>query len=455
MTDTPHPAVADDASERTRFLEIDSSTRAALAEFRPTLTAVLPGILRDFYGHLRAWPRLAAMFDGSAAMDRAAAAQARHWERLFSGRFDADYMQSVRRVGLIHSHIGLEPRFYIGGYAFVLTRLFAAASHAHASRLNPAAAQDRTARLMRALTQAVMLDMDLAISVTIEENKAEYDRRLAALATEFEARVGNVVTGMAEDGRRAHATADAMHRTAQGGVERAGIVADAAHEASASIETVAAAAEQLATSVTEISRRLADSADMTRAAVAASARTDGIMQSLTESAQRIGEVVGLIGNIAGQTNLLALNATIEAARAGEAGKGFAVVANEVKTLANETRKATETVASQVAGMQQATAEVVGAIASITGAIGRINEATAAIAAAVEEQGAATTEITRSVTGVAAGTRQVSEHVAAMREDAQRTREDARRSADAIDTQADRMRLLQTEVGAFLDRVKAA
>ncbi len=157
--------------ERLDFLRIDSRTRSTLAEFLPALQRELPLVLRAFYAHVQRWPPLASMFSDQAAMKRAGEAQVQHWLNLFSGRFDDEYASSVRRVGLIHSRIGLEPRWYIGGYTFILNYLYTMACNAFASRLNPAAAQAKTAALMCALNQAAMLDMDLAISTYIEENK--------------------------------------------------------------------------------------------------------------------------------------------------------------------------------------------------------------------------------------------------------------------------------------------
>src|SRR5581483_6402434 len=140
-------------------------------------------------------------------------------------------------------------------------------------------------------------------------------------------------------------------------------------------------------------------------------RTNEQIQGLAEAAQRIGDVVKLITDIAGQTNLLALNATIEAARAGDAGKGFAVVASEVKSLANQTAKATEEIAAKIAEMQTATQESVGAVQGISQTIGRINEIATTIASAVGEQGAATKEIARNVQQASAGTNEVSSNIA--------------------------------------------
>ena len=452
----PRPSAdALDGAERTRFLEIDDDTRAALAEFRPAIEKIMPELMQGFYGHMKEWPALAAMFDGTTAMERAAKAQTGHWGRLFSGRFDQDYMDSVRRIGLRHSRIGLEPRFYIGGYAFILTRLFEAATRLHASRLNPGAAQRRTARLMRALTQAVMLDMDLAISIYIEENKNSFDRRLSELGTSFDARVSGLLQEIARQAEETRSTAGEMGEAAGAASMRAEAAVVTAHQASANVQTVAAAAEELTNSIAEISRQLNQFTAVTTEAVATSQRTDGTVRSLAEGAQRIGEVVSLIDTIAGQTNLLALNATIEAARAGESGKGFAVVASEVKSLANETRKATETIGAQITAMQRATVDVVAAIEDIAASIGRINEVTTAVAAAVEEQRAATAEISRNVVDVAQGTREVSESIAALRGDAEKTGEDAARTTGAVAAQADRVKALQQEVAQFLQQVQAA
>jgi methyl-accepting chemotaxis protein len=141
-------------------------------------------------------------------------------------------------------------------------------------------------------------------------------------------------------------------------------VATAADEASAGVQTVAASAEQLSSSISEISRQVAQSSRITEKAVSDARRTDTTVRALAEGAQWIGQVVELIRSIAGQTNLLALNATIEAARAGDAGKGFALVASKVKGLAGQTARATEEIAAQIAQLQS---ETTGAVEDIRGA----------------------------------------------------------------------------------------
>ena len=168
-------------------------------------------------------------------------------------------------------------------------------------------------------------------------------------------------------------------------------------------QAVAAATEQLSSSVSEISRQVTQASTVTHDAVASAHSADSLVSSLNASAEKIGDVVKLISDIASQTNLLALNATIEAARAGEAGKGFAVVASEVKTLATQTGKATEEIAGQVRAIQEATQSSAQAISSIVQTINRVSEISTAIASAVEEQTAATQEVARNIQEVTAAT----------------------------------------------------
>ena len=189
--------------------------------------------------------------------------------------------------------------------------------------------------------------------------------------------------------------------TAAGLQEISRSLVSSAEQANAQSGAVSAATEQLTASVNEIARQTASAAKMTDAAVEEAAKSNALVSSLENGASRIGEVVGLISDIASQTNLLALNATIEAARAGEAGKGFAVVASEVKTLANQTAKATEDITAQVAFIQAATREAVAMIGGIARTVEETREITASISAAVEQQSAAAAEVAQNILGVAA------------------------------------------------------
>ena len=179
------------------------------------------------------------------------------------------------------------------------------------------------------------------------------------------------------------------------------------------------------------------------------------VQSLADAAQKIGEVVKLIADIAGQTNLLALNATIEAARAGEAGKGFAVVASEVKNLATQTAKATEDITAQVNAIQAATKDSVQAISGIGKTIGEINQIATAIASAVEEQGAATQEIARNVQQAAQGTHQVSANIGGVTAATGQTGQAASEVLGAADGLSKQAAALQAEIETFVVAIRAA
>jgi methyl-accepting chemotaxis protein len=284
---------------------------------------------------------------------------------------------------------------------------------------------------------------------------AERKAALNQMADGFDSQIGSLV-GMLSSGATAlEATAQSMTGTATQSNRQASAVAAAAEQASTGLQTVASATEELTASISEINRQVAQSAKISGKAVDDAKRTDAIVQTLAEGAEKIGAVVGLITDIASQTNLLALNATIEAARAGDAGKGFAVVASEVKSLANQTGKATEQIGGQIDQIQVATKEAVEAIRRISTTIEEVSAIVAAIAAAVEEQGAATSEIARNVQQTAQAAQEVTLGINGVSHAASETGGAAGQvftAAADLSKQAER---LSGEVNTFLAGIRAA
>jgi methyl-accepting chemotaxis protein len=279
--------------------------------------------------------------------------------------------------------------------------------------------------------------------------------RQVQLVRQFEESVGAIARIVAESADGMCQAASAMRESAIAAGQRTMAVLAASDQASGSVSTAAAGAEEVSVSVAEIARQVAESAQIAGLAVAEAEATDASVGQLSEAAERISAVVRLISDIAGRTNLLALNATIEAARAGEAGKGFAVVAGEVKNLATQTAKATQEIGSQIAAMQQATGQAVTALRSISGTIQRMNEIATAIAGAVEEQGAATASIAQAVGYAAAGTAEVSANIAAVSTVVDETGDRAGGVLAAATEVAGQATTLKDEVARFLVAVQQA
>ena len=286
-----------------------------------------------------------------------------------------------------------------------------------------------------------------------ERVRAAKDRRQAAMdqhTQDFGTSASGVMATLVNAAEVMRETASKMAAAAHHTRDAASQTTEGAEGAARSVGMVAAAAEELSASIHEISEQVARAMHAAREAVERVSVTDAKVGGMAEAAERVGDVVRLISDIASQTNLLALNATIEAARAGDAGKGFAVVAGEVKALAAQTAVATEEIASQMAAIRTATSEAVNAVRKVSTSIGQVSEVATAIAAAVEEQSATTREIAQNAQSVMAVTQDATramQDVSAVSETTEAASERVKQNADEVGKTAD---VLRSELTMFLE-----
>ncbi len=334
-----------DLKERLSLYEIDDDAIRLIRNVTPHIVAELPRILSDFYAKMRAMPGGREFFPTDQVVQHLIEAQTRHWQHMFSARFDQAYLDSATRIGEVHVRRNVPPVWYIGGYAFVMARL------AEVAMRQVRFSGRKRARLVNAVQSLALMDMELALStyitgslaleatdranrfaeslmddavdlsISINETSIGNARMMSSLrelderAQSISAAIEEMTVGVATIGDAARAVTDDTQATQ-----------DAAREGSGIVDRAVAGMSDLAATVGEAAQQI---------------------DALSEDSRSITDIVKTIDEIAEQTNLLALNATIEAARAGEAGKGFAVVASEVKGLAAQTTRATEEVRGRI------------------------------------------------------------------------------------------------------------
>ena len=411
-----------------KLFHIDADTKNSLAAFAPQITKHLPSIVDQFYREVENWPDLRAMFKGAAAIARARDAQIKHWTNVFSGKFDNTYAESVHRIGLVHAQIGLEPRWYVGGYALSLGRIVGVA----VSRHGRFASASRLQSLLSALVRASLLDLELVVTCYFEESekaaaalRAETDKERAYVISTVDAALsslarGNLtyrmgdVTPAFESLKKSFAdTSDhlkdivAQITTSSSNIaSAAGEISEASDDLAGRTEQQAASLEETAAAMEEMTATVQKNAENAQQSSAlaeetrAQARAGGVvakdavaaMSQIEASSREIGDIVNVIDDIAFQTNLLALNAAVEAARAGDAGKGFAVVASEVRSLAQRSSDAAKEIKALIAQSREQVSAGVGlvhetgkALTGINGAVERIALIIGEVASASREQ----------------------------------------------------------------------